>query len=183
MQTDNDEIAKFNRLIAPHLSDALTIARWLTRNRSDAEDILQESCIRAFRSIGQLRDENGRAWILAIVRNTAYTWLRKHRSKVLVLVEDLAEQERIDAELCADWANANDGNPETELIERADAARLEAAIQELPPHFREVLVLRDMQGLDYREIAQVIGAPVGTVMSRLARARQKLIQAIKAEQS
>ncbi|MFO1109614.1 MAG: sigma-70 family RNA polymerase sigma factor [Bradyrhizobium sp.] len=182
VQIEDDEIARFNRLVVPHLSDALTIARWLTRNRADADDVLQESCIRAFRSIGQLRDENGRAWILAIVRNTAYTWLRKHRSKALVLVEDLAEQERIDAELGADRAGANDGNPETELIEQADAARLETAIQELPPHFREVLVLRDMQGLEYREIAQVIGAPVGTVMSRLARARQKLIQLLKAEQ-
>jgi RNA polymerase sigma-70 factor (ECF subfamily) len=155
----------------------MTIAWWLTGNRSDAEDVLQESCVRAFQSISQLREENGRSWILAIVRNTAYTWLRKNRSGSFVFVEDLTEHERIDAEL-----GEKDENPETQLIERVDAARFEAAIKGLPSQFREVIVLRDMQGLDYREIAHVIGAPVGTVMSRLARARKRLLQTIKAEQ-
>jgi RNA polymerase sigma-70 factor (ECF subfamily) len=179
---NEDEKAKFARLVVPHLSDAMTIARWLTRNRSDAEDVLQESCLRAFRSISQLREGNARSWILAIVRNTAYTWLRKNRSESLVLVEDLTEDERSDAELGGELANASDENPETQLIERVDVARLEIAIEGLPPQFREVLVLRDIQGLDYREIAQLIGAPVGTVMSRLARARERLIQIIRAEQ-
>lgn len=177
MQSE-DKREKFERLVVPHLPDAMTIARWLTGNRSDAEDVLQESCVRAFQSISQLREETGRSWILAIVRNTAYTWLRKNRSGSFVFVEDLTEHERIDAEL-----GGKDENPETQLIERVDAARFETAIKELPSQFREVLVLRDMQGLDYREIAQVIGAPIGTVMSRLARARRRLLQTIKAGQA
>jgi RNA polymerase sigma factor (sigma-70 family) len=172
-----DKREKFERLVVPHLPDAMTIARWLTGNRSDAEDVLQESCVRAFQSISQLREETARSWILAIVRNTAYTWLRKNRSGSFVFVEDLTEHERIDAEL-----GGKDENPETQLIERVDAARFETAIKELPSQFQEVLVLRDMQGLDYREIAQVIGAPIGTVMSRLARARRRLLQTIKTEQ-
>jgi RNA polymerase sigma-70 factor (ECF subfamily) len=119
--------------------------------------------------------------MLAIVRNTAYTWIRKNRSASLVLVGDLGGEERIEAELGGELTSANDSNPEKQLIERVDAARLEMAIEGLPPQFREVFILRDLQGLEYREIAEVMSVPVGTVMSRLARARQRIIQTIKAE--
>jgi RNA polymerase sigma-70 factor, ECF subfamily len=182
VQTEDDR-ARFERVVVPHLADGLMLARWLTRNRTDAEDVLQESCLRAFRSISQFGEGNARSWILAIVRNTAYSWIRKNRSATLVLVEDLGDEQRVEAERGGELASSNDANPETQLIERVDAARLELAIAGLPPEFREALVLRDMQGLEYREIAEVIGAPVGTVMSRLARARQRLLRAIKAEQS
>lgn len=120
--------------------------------------------------------------MLAIVRNTAYTWSRKNRSASFVLVEDLAGHERVEAELGGELANENTANPESQLIEKIDADRLEIAVEGLPSQFREVLILRDLQGLGYREIAQVIGAPIGTVMSRLARARERLIQAIKGGQ-
>ena len=181
-EDEEDERAKFERVVGPFLDDALRLARWLTRNRSDAEDVVQESCLRAFRSIDQFRGVNARSWILAIVRNTASTWIRKNRSTSLVFVDDLAREQRVEVELGGELAGAKDSNPETQLIRRIDVARLEIAIKDLPPQFREALVLRDIQGLDYREIAEVIGAPVGTVMSRLARARERLVQVIKAEQ-
>jgi RNA polymerase sigma factor (sigma-70 family) len=176
-----DGRTKFEQVIVPHLEDALTTARWLTRSRSDAEDVVQEASIRAFRAIHQFEGTNPRAWLLAIVRNTAYTWLQKRRSSALVLVDDLSDEQRGEAERGGNLADASDQSPEQELIRRADEARLELAIRALPEQFREALVLRDVQGLDYREIAEVIGVPIGTVMSRLARARQRLVQLINAE--
>ena len=170
-----DTRARFERIVRPHLGDAFALARWITGDRADAEDIVQEACLRAFRAIGGYAGGNTRAWVLTIVRNTAYTWLARNRSAVVTAVDDLAATEH---------ANANLGeasNPESDLIAMADAARLEAAIATLPPQFRDTLVLRDIQGLDYREIAAVTDVPVGTVMSRLARARQRLVRAIEAE--
>ena len=117
---------------------------------------------------------NARAWTLTIVRHTAYRWLRKNRSAALIMVDDLEAVERAQAD-CGTSGNGSDGNPEAALIAKTDTARLERAIAELPIPFRETLVLRDVQGLDYREIAQVTGVPIGTVMSRLARARNRLI--------
>lgn len=161
----------------------MTTARWLTRNRSDAEDVVQEALIRAFRSIHQFEGASARSWLLAIVRNTAYTWLQKNRSFSLILVDDLNDEQRGEVERGGNWIDAKDSNPEVQLIRRVEEARLELAIKGLPPQYREALVLRDIQGLDYREIAQVIGAPIGTVMSRLARARQRLIEVIGAEKA
>lgn len=178
-----DERTKFDRVVVPHLADALTTARWLTRNRSDAEDVVQEALIRAFRSINQFAGANARSWLLAIVRNTAYTWLQKNRSLSLVLVDDLSDEQRSEVERGGDWIDVKDTSPEAHLIRQVEEGRLELAIKELPPQFREALVLRDIQGLDYREIAQVIGVPVGTVMSRLARARQRLVEAIGTEKA
>ena len=122
-----------------------------------------------------------RAWILTIVRNTAYTWLARNRSAVVTTVDDLVAAESANAGQSASFAGDYGSNPEAELIAKADAARIEAAITALPPQFRDTLVLRDIQGLDYREIAAVTEVPVGTVMSRLARARQRLIEAIAAD--
>jgi RNA polymerase sigma factor (sigma-70 family) len=170
----SDERTRFANVVLPHLGDAYALARWLARNDLDAEDIVQEACLRAFRGIASFGDINPRGWVLSIVRNTAYTWLRKHRDPKLVAVENVEVLEHAGADWGADWG-PGPSSPEAALIERADAARLEAAIGSLPDEFRETLVLRDVQGLDYRAIAEVTGVPIGTVMSRLARARRRLM--------
>jgi RNA polymerase sigma factor (sigma-70 family) len=165
-----DERTRFANVVLPHLGDAYTLARWLARNDSDAQDIVQEACLRAYRGIASFGDINARGWLLSIVRNTAYTWLKKQRDPRLVTVDNLEAVEQA----VTDWDPAA-ASAETALIERADAARLEAAIGALPDEFRETLVLREVQGLDYRAIAEVTGVPIGTVMSRLARARRRLL--------
>ena len=177
MSTEDDR-RRFADVVVPHLGDAYSLAHWLTGDAADADDVLQEASLRAFRAIGRYGGRNARAWTLTIVRNTALSWLAKHRRRTVVPVEDLEAVERAQALPGRDGAQANVATPETALIAKADAARLEAAIAELPLPFRETLVLRDLQGLDYREIAEVTEVPVGTVMSRLARARRRLIDAI-----
>ena len=174
----DDAKARFASVVVPHLVDAFALARWLTGDRADAEDVVQEASLRAFRAIGDYSGGNARAWVLTIVRHTAYSWLGKHRRPLLVAVDDLEAVERAQALPGRNAAEAAGATPETELLAKADAARLEAAIAALPPPFRETLVLRDVQGLDYREIAQVTEVPIGTVMSRLARARRRLIETI-----
>ncbi len=169
-----DDKARFAAVVLPHLADAYTFARALTRNRADAADVVQEASLRAFRAIFSYAGGNARAWFLTIVRNTAYSWMAKNRSPMLVGVEDLEAVERTQSA----GAHAQDETPEAALIAKADAARLDAAIAGLPVPFRETLVLRDIHGLDYREIARVTDVPVGTVMSRLARARRRLIVAL-----
>jgi len=166
-----DDRARFAAVVQPNLDDAFALARWLTGNRTDAEDVVQEACLRAYRAIGTFAGGNARAWMLTIVRHTAYTWLRRNRSASLVMVDDLEAVERAHA----DPGDQEKATPETELIAKADAARLETAIADLPAPFKETLVLRDVQGLDYREIAQITDVPIGTVMSRLARARRRLV--------
>ena len=177
----DDNTARFERIVQPHLGDAYALARWITGDRADAEDVVQEACLRAFRAVGGYAGGNTRAWMLTIVRNTAYTWLARNRNGVVTAVDDLAATENANAAVATSAGGRYDTNPEAELIAKADAARLEAAITALPPQFRDTLVLRDIQGLDYREIAAVTEVPVGTVMSRLARARQRLIEAIAAD--
>lgn len=174
----DDDNKRFADVVMPYLGDAYSLAHWLTGDATDAEDVVQEACMRAFRAVGGYAGGNARAWTLTIVRNTAFSWLAKNRRRTLVAVDDLEAVERAQALPGRDGAPANPATPETELIAKADAARLEAAIIALPPLFRETLVLRDLQGLDYREIAQVTEVPVGTVMSRLARARRRLIDTI-----
>jgi DNA-directed RNA polymerase specialized sigma24 family protein len=139
-----DATARFNNLVLPHLGDAYSLARWITGSRADAEDVVQDACIRAFRAIGGFAGGNARPWLLTIVRNTAYTWLRKNRPSAILAVEDL------------------------EGVEAAPTT----------PGDRETMILRDVQGLSYREIAEVTGVPIGTVMSRLARGRDQVIKAI-----
>jgi RNA polymerase sigma-70 factor (ECF subfamily) len=170
----SDERTRFANVVLPHLGDAYALARWIARNDSDAEDIVQEACLRAFRGIAGFGDVNARGWILSIVRNTAYTWLKKHRNPKLVMVEAVEDV----ADAATDW-DQGPAAPDAGLIERADAARLEAAIAALPDEFRETLVLRELQGLDYRAIAEVTGVPIGTVMSRLARARRRLFALLR----
>jgi RNA polymerase sigma factor (sigma-70 family) len=171
-----DDQARFASVVLPHLADAYALARWLTGDRADAEDVVQEACLRAYRGIGGFAGINARAWLLTIVRHAAYAWLGKNRSAALVMVDDLEAVEQTQARDAA--PDSGPQTPEAALIAKADAARLEAAIAELPVPFRETLVLRDVQGLDYREIAEVTKVPIGTVMSRLARARRRLIERI-----
>ena len=139
---------------------------------------MQDASIRAFRAIRNYAGGSARSWVLSIVRNTAYSWLRKNRPATVVTVEDL---EAVELEQ-ADPGDRDGDNAEAALIAKADAEQLRAAIAALPPAFRETLVLRDIEGLDYREIAQATEVPIGTVMSRLARARHRLIATIKSEQ-
>jgi RNA polymerase sigma factor (sigma-70 family) len=174
----DDAKARFASVVLPYLADAFALARWLTGDRTDAEDVVQEASLRAFRAIGDYSGGNARAWVLTIVRHTAYSWLARHRRSLMVAVDDLEAVERAQALPGRNAAETARATPETELIAKADAARLEAAIAALPPPFRETLVLRELQGLDYREIAQVTEVPIGTVMSRLARARRRLIEII-----
>ena len=173
-----DNKARFAKVVMPHLDDAYGLARWVTGNRADAEDVVQEACLRAFRGIEGFAGGSGRAWVLAIVRNAAYDWLRKNRSPVVVHVDDLDAIERMQL---ADDATSAGSNPEAELIACAHEGKLRAAVASLPEVFRDTLVLRDMQGLDYREIATITGVPIGTVMSRLARARGRVIAMLGAD--
>jgi len=177
-----DDRARFDRVVLPHLEDALALAHWLAGNRTDAEDILQEACLRAFRGIRSFSGGSARAWLLTIVRRSAYSWLGTNRLRAQVAIDDLGLGERALAEGGGDRDALNRATPEMELIAKADAARLEAAIAALPLEFRETFVLRDIQGLEYREIAQVTATPLGTVMSRLARARRRLTDTIGTEQ-
>jgi RNA polymerase sigma-70 factor (ECF subfamily) len=166
-------------VVLPLLGDAYTLARWISGNRADAEDIVQDACLRAFRAIRNFDGGSKRAWVLTIVRHTAYSWLRKNRPTALVMVENL--EAVVEAQAAS--GNPDSETPEAALIAKADAARLEAAIAVLPTPFRETVVLRDVQGLDYREIAEVTGVPIGTVMSRLARGRGRLIADIRRRES
>ena len=175
----DDDKALFAAVVIPYLGEAYALARWMTGTRTDAEDVVQEASLRAFRAIRRYAGGNARAWVLTIVRNTALSWMAESRPAVLVAVDDLAAVERRHAQSgdMENWSSTID--PETEIIAKADAARLEMAIAALPSPFRETLVLRDLQGLDYREISQVTETPIGTVMSRLARARQRLIETVR----
>jgi RNA polymerase sigma-70 factor, ECF subfamily len=176
--TDEDQ-ARFRHVVLPHLADCYALARWLTGRRADAEDVVQDACLRALRAIGGFAGTNARAWTLTIVRHTAYSWLRKNRPAALVVVDDLEAVERAQA----DTGNGSGDTPEAALIAKTEAAHLQRAIDELPIPFREALVLRDVQGLGYRDIAEVTGVPIGTVMSRLARARSRLIATMGPEAS
>jgi RNA polymerase sigma-70 factor, ECF subfamily len=163
--------ARFDSLVFPHLSDAYALARSVTGNHSDAEDVVQEACLRAFRAIDSVAESKARAWLLTIVYRTACTWLGRNRPSAVVTVADLEMIERTQSTLRERQAET----PETALIAKVDGARLQAAIAALPVVYRETLLLRELEGMDYREIAQITGVPIGTVMSRLARARRQVI--------
>lgn len=164
---------RFGEVVLPHLGDALTLARWLTGNAADAEDVVQEACVKAHAGISGYAGGNARAWLLTIVRNTAYTWMSRNRPRGMLAVGDLGDLDQMAA--AHGTSLPDEDGPEASLIARADTAALEVAIAALPQPFRETLVLRDINGLSYREIAAMLGVPMGTVMSRLARARSLLV--------
>jgi RNA polymerase sigma-70 factor (ECF subfamily) len=161
---DNVKDRLFRQAILPHLDAAYNLARWLVRNEHDAQDLAQEACLRALTFFHGFHGEDGRGWLLTIVRNTCYTWLRKNR---VLEIEPQAE------------IPADQPDPEQQQLRRADAEALQKALDRLPAEFREVLMLRELEGLSYRQLAGVLGVPIGTVMSRLARARKRLLQLFK----
>jgi RNA polymerase sigma-70 factor (ECF subfamily) len=159
----------FDTLVLPHLDAAYNLARWLLRSDQEAEDAVQDACMRAFRYIGSLRGEQARPWLLGIVRNTCFTMLERARSAPQSVEFDETEYESALSE-----ASHSDADPAAQLQRRRTRVQIDAAIRALSPALREVIVLREFEDLDYAQIAKVIAVPVGTVMSRLARAREKL---------
>ena len=172
--------ARFAQLILPRMDEAYRLARWLTGSATDAEDVMQESCLRAYRSIETFAEGSARSWFLTIVRNVSYSWLEKHRSNTVVFIDDLDARSRS----TLDSGNALTDvprTPEQVLITKNEALRLVAAVEALPILLREAIVLREYHGLSYREIADVTAVPIGTVMSRLANARRQLLTWAKEE--
>ena len=159
-------VARFEQVVLPHMDAAYNLARWLTRNDHDAEDLVQESYLRAFKFFGSFQGANARGWLLTIVRNTCYTWFRENRPQELTTSFD----ENIHA------TEADPFDPEKLLLQSESGQLIKQAMEELPLEFREVLTLRELEGLSYKEIAVIAGIPPGTVMSRLARARSRLKQ-------
>ena len=162
------ELKKFERTFLPHMSAAYNLARWLTRSHQDAEDVVQEAYLRAVRFFGGFRGGSSKAWFLTIVRNAAYSWLQRSQAQGPITLFD---------EQIHDVEDTNPG-PEMELLQNATRKDLLEALGSLPVEFREALVLRELEGLSYKEIAEVDGVPIGTVMSRLARARRNLRQCL-----
>jgi RNA polymerase sigma-70 factor (ECF subfamily) len=155
---------RFEAVVLPHLPAAYNLARWLMRNDQDADDVVQEAYLRAFKFFSGYRGGESRTWLLTIVRNTCYSWLQRNRSHELTVSIDEAQED-----LTIDFAN-----PELRLVRNADALMVREALAELPLEFREVMVMRELEELSYKEIAAVADLPIGTVMSRLARGRKRL---------
>jgi RNA polymerase sigma factor (sigma-70 family) len=174
VQNKDDERAVFDEVFLPHMAEAYRLAQWLTGNAYDAEDVVQDAALRAFRGIKSFGAVNARAWSLTIVRNTAYSWLMKNRPKAVVFTGDLsvAEQQELEHE---GPQGTRIETPEEIALFKADAEEVQHALAQLPAHFREVLVLREVNQLNYRDIAEITNVPIGTVMSRLSRGRQLLI--------
>jgi RNA polymerase sigma-70 factor, ECF subfamily len=163
-----DKLARFEQTISPHLDAAYNLARWLTRNEHDAQDMVQEAYLRAFKSLDAFQGVDARAWLLTIVRNVCYTWLQQNRARETTTL--------FDEEM---HSGDNDSlNPATLALQSADQELIRYAVDQLPAEFREVVVLRELEGFSYKEIADIAKVPPGTVMSRLARARQRLKQVV-----
>lgn len=171
--SDTARRERFEQTVLPHLDAAYNLARWLTRNDQDAQDVTQEACLRAFRFFDRYQGGSARAWLLTIVRNTWYTWLHKNRHS------DSTEfdEEIHSSEVCGST------DPEVQALTASDKETVNHALVDLPDVFREALVLREMEGMSYREIADVTSVSLGTVMSRLARARTRLRQSLTVELS
>src|ERR1700720_2379405 len=159
---DPQDQARFEQLVLPHLDAAFNLSRWLLHGRADAEDVAQEAMLRAFRFFRGFHGGDARAWLLQIVRNNCYTWLEKNRPMEMrtEFDEELYSQSQV--------------TPESLAIAGDNRERLTRALEDLPARFREVLVLRELEGCSYKEIAAITSIPIGTVMSALARARQRL---------
>jgi RNA polymerase sigma factor (sigma-70 family) len=163
---DSQERERFEQLVLPHLDAAFNLARWLLRSRVDAEDVAQEAMLRAYRFFGGFHGGDARAWLLQIVRNTCYTWLEKNRPL------------EMKTEFNEELHSQPGANPESLAIASDNREQLTRALETLPARFREVLVLRELEGCSYKEIAAITTIPIGTVMSALSRARQRLQQAL-----
>jgi RNA polymerase sigma-70 factor (ECF subfamily) len=175
--TSSIAATRFETSVMVHLDAAYNLARWLTRDERDAEDLVQEACLRAFKFGETFRGGNSRAWFLAIVRNTYYSEKKKHRPQVSNVPFDEEHAEEDDTANVF-WGSGND-DPVRD-IERGEAKRLiRTALDELPEAFREVIVLRELDDLSYQDIARIVQVPIGTVMSRLSRARKLLYQAVQ----
>ena len=170
------QLARFERSVLPHLDAAYNLARWLTRNDHDAEDVVQEAFLRAMRYFNSLKGSETRPWLLAIVRNTGYTWLEKNRPTELVALDETGP---LAAEIESATQAPPESNPEVVLLQSANRKLVNQALEELPLAFREVIVMREIEDLSYKEIASIAGIPMGTVMSRLARGRELLKHAIE----
>ena len=161
---EENKTAQFEAIALPHFGAAYNLARWLVREDHDAEDVVQEAYMRAFKSFGGYRGGDIRSWLLTIVRNTCYTWLQQNRSRELTEpIEDKLDEVGISTE-----------NPETLLLQSVDARLVRQALEKLPIEFREVLIMREMEDLSYKQISAIADLPIGTVMSRLARGRKRL---------
>ncbi len=172
---EQSRLVRFNAIAVPHLDAAYNLARWLTRNEHDAEDVVQEAYLRAFKFFDGYRGGDARAWVLKIVRHTCFTWLARNRPAEVVA----ASEEEIDEERAVATVNGARSDPETLLLQRLDSELLNRLIDKLPTPYREILVLREIEDLSYREIADILVLPIGTVMSRLARARERLQRAAR----
>jgi RNA polymerase sigma factor (sigma-70 family) len=172
---NKDDNNDFDEIFAPYLPEAYRLAQWLSGNASDAEDIVQEAAIRAFRGIKGFGAVNARAWSLTIVRNTALSWLTKNRPRKVTYINDLnpAEQQELEYE---GLHGTKVETPEDVVLFKADATAIQKALEQLPTQFREVIVLREINQMNYRDIAEITNVPIGTVMSRLSRGRQLLIE-------
>ena len=159
-----DKLQRFEQAIMPHMDAAYNLARWLTRNEDDAQDIVQEAYLRAFKFFDGFHGLDARAWLLTTVRNTCYTWLEQNRRN--------RSATSFDEEIHTVEEDAM--NPSSLALKSGDIKMVRESLEELPDEFREVIVLRDLEELSYKQIAEVIKAPLGTVMSRLARARERL---------
>ena len=162
--TDHNQLPSFEQAVLPHLDAAYNLARWLSRNEQDAQDVVQEAYLRAFRFFPSFRGGDARAWLMKIVRNTCYTWLHANRP-----LQDAAE---FDENFFP--PDSRTPNPEEVVLQNDHGTLLRKALEKLPPNFREVLILRELEGMSYREIADITGMPAGTVMSSLSRARGRL---------
>jgi RNA polymerase sigma-70 factor (ECF subfamily) len=158
----------FEELILPHLDAAYNLARWLTRNEHDAQDVVQEAYLRAFRFFDSYKGGDGKSWLLEIVRNTCFTWRRREKRNLATVVFDEA----------AHTSRVHAPNQEEALVDAANRTVLQNCIERLPEVFREVLVMRDLEEMSYRQIAEVAALPAGTVMSRLSRARKRLEECV-----
>jgi RNA polymerase sigma factor (sigma-70 family) len=171
---NKDDRVMFDEVFLPHMAEAYRLAQWLTGNAYDAEDVVQDAALRAFRGIKNFGAVNARAWSLTIVRNTAYSWLMKNKPKAVVYTEDLSVTEQQELEHEGPQRTKIE-TPEEIALFKADVDEVQHALAQLPAQFREVIVLREMNQLNYRDIAEITNVPIGTVMSRLSRGRQLLI--------
>lgn len=166
MSKAGNRLSQFEEAILPHLDAAYNLARWITNNDQDAEDMVQESYLRAYKYFVGFQGTNSRAWLLTIVRNTCYTWLRQNRS--------YTEMMELDEEIAG--VESDSLNPDSLIQHQSNDRLVRSVLEGLPVEFRELIVLRELEGMSYKEISKIGGIPIGTMMSRLARARQRLKQ-------